>query len=63
MLLPSLVLHLGGELVQSILMTLDVLVLKALYLIVHSPLNTTVITLKMLESDVYLIVSTMNYIF
>ena len=59
-LLPSLVLHLDGELVLSILMTSDVLAMKALCLIVHLLPNTTATTLKMLESDVYLMVSTTN---
>ena len=59
-LLPSLVLHLDEELVQSILMISDVLVEKALCLSVRLLLNTTAIISKMLESGVYLMVSIMN---
>ena len=59
-LLPSLVLHLDWELDQSILMMSDVLVVKALCLIVRLMPYTTATTLKMLESDVYLMVSRMN---
>ena len=59
-LLPSLVLHLDEELVQSILMISDVLVEKALCLSVRLLPNTTAIISKMLESGVYLMVSIMN---
>ena len=51
---------LDEELVQSILMISDVLVEKALCLSVRLLPNTTAIISKMLESGVYLMVSTMN---